>query len=111
MKSCILDRFAKKCPDLQAGEGLDLGRGVAPTWETSSPDFYDNNQSWDDLSKNQEQTRIGTKHIIYWNTCMLSDPEEVYQRLTILHQSIEDLNVMCINEAVPETVNLLQEDG
>ena len=50
-------------------------------------------------------------HILYWNTCLTTDPEALFKHLKKFRQNIDNLDILCLNEATPKLVTLLKQDG
>ena len=49
--------------------------------------------------------------IIYWNTCLTSDPKAVFERLMLFHQFYKGVDYFCLSEATIPLVSLFRSAG
>ena len=50
-------------------------------------------------------------HIIYWNTCLTTDPQALFDHLMLYHQLYQGVDYFCLNEATLALANLFQKAG
>ncbi|MYB39875.1 endonuclease/exonuclease/phosphatase family protein [Candidatus Saccharibacteria bacterium] len=49
--------------------------------------------------------------ILYWNTCITTDPQALFDRLSLFHQLYGGIDYFCLNEATPQLVELMRGAG
>ena len=49
--------------------------------------------------------------VIYWNTCLTTDPEALFDRLMLFNHLYKGIDYFCLNEATLELANLFKKAG